>query len=218
MTELTCRALGVRAEALTRSGVGRRQPATWAGTARAGSSRWSATGGSATCRREHPGPDGQGSRSGSSSMGGPVLGRDLGQGQGQDGGGGQLAAVAPADGGAAAGDDVVDQAPQGGVLLGGVGDRPGSGRWPSPTGSSSSGLSMVYCTCESNTCLPQGDICRSSRPAPTAHLVGLGGQGKLGVTRQREDCQRIADRLGWNISDWYIDNNRGRFAFEPVQG
>jgi site-specific DNA recombinase len=35
-------------------------------------------------------------------------------------------------------------------------------------------------------------------------------EGKeLGVTRQREDCQRIADRLGWTISDWYIDNDRG---------
>ena len=72
---------------------------------------------------QHPGPDGQGvvglvvdGRTGAD------LGRDLVQGQGQDRGGGQLAAVAPADGGAAAGDDVVDQGPQGGVLLGGVGD------------------------------------------------------------------------------------------------
>jgi hypothetical protein len=67
---------------------------------------------------QHPGPDGQGvvglvvdGRAGAD------LGRDLVQGQGQDRGGGQLAAVAPADGGAAAGDDVVDQGPQGGVLM-----------------------------------------------------------------------------------------------------
>jgi site-specific DNA recombinase len=40
--------------------------------------------------------------------------------------------------------------------------------------------------------------------------ISLDWAGKeLGVTRQREDCQRIADRLGWNINDWYIDNNRG---------
>jgi site-specific DNA recombinase len=40
--------------------------------------------------------------------------------------------------------------------------------------------------------------------------ISLDWTGKeLGVTRQREDCQRIADRLGWKIGDWYIDNNKG---------
>ncbi|HET9777684.1 MAG TPA: recombinase family protein [Propionibacteriaceae bacterium] len=40
--------------------------------------------------------------------------------------------------------------------------------------------------------------------------ISLDWAGKeLGVTRQREDCQRIADRLGWKICDWYIDNNKG---------
>jgi site-specific DNA recombinase len=52
-------------------------------------------------------------------------------------------------------------------------------------------------------------LCRSSRPAPTCASRWTGRGKELGVTRQREDCQRIADRLGWNISDWYIDNNRG---------
>jgi site-specific DNA recombinase len=59
------------------------------------------------------------------------------------------------------------------------------------------------------------------------HLVEAGAylrisrdwEGKeLGVTRQREDCQRIADRLGWKISDWYIDNNKGASRRSKAKG
>ncbi len=50
VTELSCRRPGGQDRAVTPSGVGRCQPATWAGTARAGSSRSSGTGASATCR------------------------------------------------------------------------------------------------------------------------------------------------------------------------
>ena len=110
------------------SGLGRRQPATWAGTARAsvqpvvGHRRVGDL-----PQRQDPGPDGQ------VVVGlvvdrrpGADLGRDLDQREGEHGGGRQLTAVAPADRVAAAGNDVLDQGAQGGFLLVGVGDRLGA--------------------------------------------------------------------------------------------
>jgi site-specific DNA recombinase len=40
--------------------------------------------------------------------------------------------------------------------------------------------------------------------------LSLDWEGKgLGVERQREDCLRIAGRLGVEITDWYVDNSVG---------
>ncbi|HYN18673.1 MAG TPA: recombinase family protein, partial [Actinomycetes bacterium] len=40
--------------------------------------------------------------------------------------------------------------------------------------------------------------------------LSLDWEGKgLGVERQREDCEKIAARLGVQITDWYIDNSVG---------
>jgi hypothetical protein len=70
---------------------------------------------------EDPGPDRQGVI-GLVVEGGPVRTfRDLGQRQGQDGGGGQLPGVAPADLVAPPGDDVLDQRAQGDLPLAWVG-------------------------------------------------------------------------------------------------
>src|SRR5215216_1448324 len=40
--------------------------------------------------------------------------------------------------------------------------------------------------------------------------LSLDWEGKgLGIERQREDCEKIAARLGVQITDWYIDNSVG---------
>ena len=68
---------------------------------------------------------------------------------------------------------------------------------------------MVYCRFESNVRSPKETSVQVIEAG--AYLrISLDWAGmELGVTRQREDCQRIADRLGWRICDWYIDNNKG---------
>ncbi len=39
------------------------------------------------------------------------------------------------------------------------------------------------------------------------HLVRPAGD-RLGVTRQVEDCQRLAERRGWPVREVYIDDDR----------
>jgi site-specific DNA recombinase len=40
---------------------------------------------------------------------------------------------------------------------------------------------------------------------------GLG----LGVERQRKDCQSLADRLGWAVSEVFVDNDTSNFTRKP---
>jgi DNA invertase Pin-like site-specific DNA recombinase len=40
------------------------------------------------------------------------------------------------------------------------------------------------------------------------------GQG-LGVERQREDCQRLAERLGWGIGAVYVENDTSAYSGKP---
>src|ERR1039458_154791 len=37
----------------------------------------------------------------------------------------------------------------------------------------------------------------------------------LGVTRQREDCEALAQRLGWPASDYYEDNDLSAYSGKP---
>jgi site-specific DNA recombinase len=38
---------------------------------------------------------------------------------------------------------------------------------------------------------------------------------QLGVTRQIEDCQALADRRGWPVSDVYVDDDRSAYSGKP---
>ncbi|RLL62463.1 recombinase family protein, partial [Streptomyces sp. Z26] len=40
----------------------------------------------------------------------------------------------------------------------------------------------------------------------------------LGVDRQREDCQALAERNGWEIVDTYVDNDLSAYSGKPRKG
>lgn len=42
--------------------------------------------------------------------------------------------------------------------------------------------------------------------------------GGLGVERQREDCQALADRLGWTVAEVYTDNDVSAYSGQPRKG
>jgi DNA invertase Pin-like site-specific DNA recombinase len=38
---------------------------------------------------------------------------------------------------------------------------------------------------------------------------------RLGVNRQREDCEALAERKGWPIAEVYIDDDRSAYSGKP---
>ncbi|MHB1491318.1 MAG: recombinase family protein, partial [Cellulomonas sp.] len=37
----------------------------------------------------------------------------------------------------------------------------------------------------------------------------------LGVERQRQDCQALADKLGWTVAETYIDDDASAYSGKP---
>jgi site-specific DNA recombinase len=65
----------------------------------------------------------------------------------------------------------------------------------------------------------------ATKPKKTAPLAGVyvrisqdRAGDELGVDRQREDCEKLAKRQGWTVSDVFVDDDRSAYSGKPRPG
>lgn len=55
-------------------------------------------------------------------------------------------------------------------------------------------------------------MAKCARAAAIYARISRSGRHRLGVTRQLEDCRRLADDLGWMVAEEYVDGDSSAWA------